>query len=80
MYVDAFSTGVPSGTADQTTLDTFTGDDGILTMTAIMPAGTPSQTTKNVYGIGTTPGTDLFSNDLIATVEYPDKTTGQAGT
>jgi hypothetical protein len=43
-----------------------------------MPLGTRNQTTAWVYGVGLTIGADLFSNDLVATVEYPDKSTGSA--
>jgi RHS repeat-associated protein len=69
----------PTNTTNQTTNYTYDGDDHILTMQAVMPSGTPSQTTQYVYGVGTTAGTDLFSNDLIAKVEYPTKTGGSAG-
>ena len=62
----------------QTTAYTFDGDGHVLTMTAVMPGGTPSQTTQYIYGVGTNVGTDLFSNDLLARIEYPDLSTGAA--
>src|SRR5689334_7331264 len=59
---------------------TYDGDYNVLTMQAVFPgSSTPSQATQYVYGIGTTSGTDLFSNDLIAKVEYPTKPGGSAG-
>jgi len=39
-----------------------------------------SQETKCIYGTGVTPGTDLFCNNLVATTEFPDPTTGLPGT
>ena len=39
-----------------------------------------NQTTAYIYGVGTTAGTDLFSNDLIKTTEYPDPITGIVST
>ena len=68
-----------SGT-NQTTTYTYDGNNDVLTMTAVMPSGSNNQTTAYVYGVGGTIGTNLFSNDLIATIEYPDKTTGDAAT
>ena len=48
-------------------------------MTAVMPSGTPSQTTDYIYGVaGGASG--IFSNDLLAKVEYPNATTGAAST
>ena len=41
-------------------------------MTAVMPTGTPSQTTAYVYGVTTAGGSAINSNDLLAKVEYPD--------
>jgi len=35
-----------------------------------------NQTTAYIYGVGSTIGTDLFSNDLLAKTEYPDLVTG----
>ncbi len=76
--IAAFTDGVPTGSTNQTTAYTYDGDGHVLTMTAVMPAGQNSQTTKYVHGVGATAGTDLFSNDLIAKVEYPDLSTGAA--
>jgi len=46
-------------------------------MTAVMPSGTPSQATQYVYGVTGAAG-GVFSNDLLAKIEYPDLSTGAA--
>jgi RHS repeat-associated protein len=43
-----------------------------------MPSGTNSQTTAYVYGTTSTGG--VFSNDLLAKIEYPNASTGSAST
>src|SRR5262249_8200658 len=48
--------------------------DHRLTVTAVLPNG--HQTTRFVYEVSTTAGSDLNSNDVLAAVWYPDKTTG----
>lgn len=45
-------------------------------MTAVTPRGTNSQTIAYVYGTSSTSG--VFSNALLAKVEYPDLSTGAA--
>ena len=68
---------------NQETQYTYDANGDVLTMKALQPPGTTPadhQTTQYVYGVGGTAGTNLFSNDLIATVEYPDKSTGNAST
>jgi YD repeat-containing protein len=49
-------------------------------MTALQPAGTPSQTTEYVYGVSPADGSALASNDMLAATLYPDPTTGQPST
>jgi YD repeat-containing protein len=74
--IAAYTNGVPTSDTNQTTTYTYDGNGDVLTMTAVMPSGTPSQTTAYIYGVGVSGG--LFSNDLFAGVEYPDPTTGYA--
>jgi RHS repeat-associated protein len=50
----------------------------VLTVQAVMPTGTPSQTTQYVYGVTTAGGSGVNSNDLVAAVYHPDPTTGNA--
>jgi len=68
----------PSDSADQTTGYTYDGNGHTLTLTAIMPAGENSQTTQYVYGVSTSRGSLINSNDVLALVKYPDKSTGEA--
>jgi len=75
-----YTDGTPTNDSNQTTDYTYDGNSDVLTMKAVMPSGTPSQTTKYVYGVGTSTGSTIFSNDLIQKVEYPDATTGEAST
>jgi len=79
---DGSSSPAAGNSANQITNYTFNGNSNILTMTAVQPGGgaTANQTTAYVYGVGGALGTNLFSNDLISTIEYPDAGTGAAGT
>ncbi len=74
--IDDYTNGVPTTSSNYTTAYTYDGDNHRLTVTAVQPAGTPSQTTQYVYGVTTTGGSAINSNDLLATTEYPDPTTG----
>lgn len=79
---------VPEGGSHERTFLTVSlqaeadGNGDVLTMTAVQPSGgaTPNQTTAYIYGIGSTIGTDLFSNDLVLKIENPDPSTGSAST
>jgi YD repeat-containing protein len=53
--------------------------DHLPTLTADMPSGTNDQTTEYVYGV-TTSTSYINDNGLLATVKYPDKSTGAAST
>lgn len=75
---DGTSTAAPTNDTNQTTTYTYDGDGNELTMTAVMPSGTNSQTTAYVYGTTSTSG--VFSNDLLSTIEYPSASTGEAST
>jgi YD repeat-containing protein len=73
--VEAFSTFNPSGSSDKTTEFTYDGMDHALTIQADLAGGAYEQT-KNVYGVTTTGGSNLNSNDILAATQYPDPTTG----
>ena len=68
--------GTPTNTSNYTTAYTYDGDGNVLTVTAVQPAGTPSQTTQYVYGVSTATGSAINCNDLLAATLYPDPTTG----
>ncbi|MGN6366760.1 MAG: RHS repeat-associated core domain-containing protein [Phycisphaerae bacterium] len=70
----------PSDSADQTTKYMYDGSGHVVTMTAVMPSGENSQTTEYVYGVGTSNGSAISSDDVLRLVEYPDASTGSAST
>lgn len=69
------SDSTPSDATNQTTEYTFDGDGHTLTMTAVLPGGA-YQTTEYVYGVDSSTGSAIASNDLLRRVKYPDETTG----
>ncbi|MCW2892950.1 MAG: repeat-associated core domain protein, partial [Actinomycetia bacterium] len=69
----------PMNATNQTTNYYYDGNDHVVKMEALL-SGSAVEDTAYVYGVGSTIGTDLFSNDLIAKVEYPDQSTGVAST
>jgi RHS repeat-associated protein len=75
--IQDFTNGVPTASSDKTTEYTYDGDNNVLTVQADQPGGSYQQT-QYVYGVTTTTGSTINSNDLLSAVRYPDKTTGQA--
>ncbi|MCI0459690.1 MAG: hypothetical protein L0Z62_22290, partial [Gemmataceae bacterium] len=73
--VGAFTDFVPSGADDATTEFTYDGSNHLLTYQATGADG-GLQRTQYVYGVTTGDGSDLNSNDLLAEVRWPDKSTG----
>ena len=59
-----YTDGTPTNDSNQTTEFSYDGDGHVVTMTAVMPEGTNSQTTAYVYGVGSSG--NLYSNDLLA--------------
>jgi uncharacterized delta-60 repeat protein/RHS repeat-associated protein len=76
--VENYTGSSPSGDADRTTEYTYDGSDHILTQKATLPSST-FQITQYVYGV-TTSSSDIASNDLLATIKYPDKSSGNPST
>jgi RHS repeat-associated protein len=73
-------TGNPeTANSDVATEYTYDGDNHQVTVQADQP-GSAFEQTKFVYGVSTGAGSDVNSNDILAAVEYPDKTTGQPST
>ncbi len=72
--------GLPTNSANQTTAYTYDGLGHTTSVTVVMPSGTPNQTTAFVYGVTTAGGSAVNSNDLLATTENPDPTTGNPST
>jgi RHS repeat-associated protein len=79
-YNASINGGNPTASNNETANTTYDGLDHVLTVTAVMPTGTPSQTTGYVYGVTTAGGSGVNSNDLLAKLEYPDPTTGNPST
>jgi RHS repeat-associated protein len=78
--IQNYTDGVPTTNTNGTTQYAYDGDNHVLTLTAVLPAGTPWQTTQYVYGVTTDGGSAINSNDLLATMQYPDLVTGQPST
>ena len=72
-YVD----GAPSAADDRTLKYTYDGNSNLLTVTADLPSGSNDQTTQYVYGVAGG-GSDIYANDLLAEVRYPDPSSGAA--
>jgi RHS repeat-associated protein len=73
--IEAYTNGTPTATTNKTTNYTYDGDGHMLTLQAVETGGA-SETTKWIYGVTTTGGSDVNSNDILATVQYPDPSTG----
>jgi RHS repeat-associated protein len=73
--VEAFSTFNPSGSGDKTTEYSYDGDSNMLTLQADLAGGAYEQT-KWIYGVTTSGGSNVNSNDMLSAMQYPNKTTG----
>ncbi len=76
--IDAYTDGIPTDDSNSTTHYTYDGVGHVTSMTAVAPAGSSSQTTQYVYGVSAANGSTINSNNLLAYVMYPDKSTGLA--
>jgi len=77
--IQAYVDGTPSNADDKTTEYTYDGDGNMLTLKAWLTGGA-YQKTEWVYGVTPSQGSDLYSNDLVAAVKFPDKSTGDPST
>lgn len=85
---DGSANPTPGSSANQITEYLYDANGDVLSMFAYQASGSsiPYEQTNYVYGVGGTIGVNLFSNDLLAKVEYPIKVTtnglyaGQADT
>src|SRR5207245_4900872 len=73
--VQAHTDGNPTNNSNKTTEYTYDGDNNTLTVKADMPGGA-YQTTQYVFGVTVTGGSNIYSNDILSAVQYPDPTTG----
>jgi RHS repeat-associated protein len=73
--VEAYDGGSQTSTTNKTTEYTYDGDGHVLTLKADEPGGV-YQETQWTYGVTTSGGSDVNSNDILANVQYPDLSTG----
>jgi RHS repeat-associated protein len=73
--VEAYDGGAQTNTTNKTTEFTYDGDGNLLTLQADQPGGA-FQRTQYVYGVTTASGSTVNSNDLLASVQYPDPSIG----
>jgi hypothetical protein len=77
--VENYIDGTPSNADDKTTEYTFDGSGHMLTLQADL-AGGSHQKTQFVYGVTSSGGSDITSNDILAATKYPDPSTGEPST
>jgi hypothetical protein len=70
---------VPAEVDDKTTEFAYDGMDHLTLLTAVLP-NNAFQKTEYVYGVDASSGSDLYSNDLLRQVKYPDKSSGWPST
>ncbi len=75
--IEAFVNGVPDPASDRITDYTYDASNRVVTRTADVPGAPEFQTTQYVYGVRLSDGSTINSNELLAAVRYPHKTTGQ---
>jgi RHS repeat-associated protein len=73
--IEDYTNGTPTATSNKTSNYTYDGSNHTLTLQAVETGGA-SETTKWIYGVTTSTGSNLNSNDILATVQYPDPSTG----
>jgi RHS repeat-associated protein len=73
--IDAYTDGTPTNNTNKTTEYTYDGSNHVLTLQADLPGG-GYQRTQYVYGVTTSGGSDVNSNDGLASVQYPDPSSG----
>ncbi len=76
--IEAYDDGTPDGGSDKTTEYGYDGSGHVVTVTAWVN-DTDYETTQFVYGV-TTSTSDIDSNDILAEVRHPDKSTGDPST
>src|SRR5205823_4717469 len=72
--IEAYTDGVPTDSTNKTTEYTYDGSGHTLTLKADLASG--YETTQWLYGVSASAGSDISSNDVLAAVEYADKSSG----
>ncbi|MFL5245944.1 MAG: RHS repeat domain-containing protein [Gemmataceae bacterium] len=73
--IEAYDGGSQTTTTNKTTEFAYDGDNHLTSLQADQPGGAYEKTAY-VYGVTTGGGSDLYSTDILASTQYPDKTTG----
>lgn len=73
--IQDYTDGTPTNNTNKTTEYTFDGNGHTLTIQADMP-NNAHETTQYVFGVTVTGGSNIYSNDILAAVQYPDPTSG----
>ena len=74
-----YTNGTETNNSNITTEYTYDGDNHVLTVQADEPGGA-FERTQYVYGVSTSGGSGVSSNDILAAVEYPNASTGLPST
>jgi RHS repeat-associated protein len=77
--IQDYTTGTVTNSSDKTTEYTYDGDNHTLTVQVDLTGG-GYEKTQYVYGVTTSSSSAINSNDVLATVEWPDPSTGNAST
>jgi RHS repeat-associated protein len=73
--IEDYTNGTPTATSNKTTKYTYDGDNHTLALQAVETGGA-SETTQWTYGVSTGTGSNINSNDILASVQYPDPSSG----
>jgi RHS repeat-associated protein len=77
--IEDYTDGTPTASSNKTIEYTYDGDNHVLTVKLDLPS-TAYETTQFVYGVTTSGGSAVNSNDILAATEYPDPSTGSPST
>jgi RHS repeat-associated protein len=75
--IDNYTGNAETASSDVATQYAYDGDGNLLSVTADEPGGAYQQTAY-VYGVSTATGSAVNSNDVLAAVQHPDPSTGNA--
>ena len=75
--IEAYDGGCETDSTNKTTQYAYDGSNHLVMLTALLPSSGEQQTKFN-YGVSTAGGSAISSNDVLASVDHPDKTTGPA--
>ena len=77
--IEDYTDGTVTANSNKTTEFTYDGDGHTLTVKADLTSGAYEET-QYVYAVTTSGGSTINSNDMLATVEWPDPSTGAPST